>query len=78
MPSLLAFLRHVLPTIFGSTNDPEGDKAGSYNIARSPFPSNAIQKSVTHTVSYMPRAGDSDVVELMDVEMARQGRCSQW
>lgn len=76
MPAMLSFLRHVLPTVFGSTNRSGKNygKDGSYQVGgtggagRSPFPSNAIQKSVTHTVSYLPRSGDSDVVELMDVE----------
>ncbi|KAK4035178.1 hypothetical protein C8A01DRAFT_48565 [Parachaetomium inaequale] len=75
MPSLLSFLRHVLPTVFGSTNRSNNYKAGSYHGGgggRSPFPSNAIQKSVTHTVSYLPRPGDSGVVELMDVEKNKQ------
>ncbi|KAK4233341.1 hypothetical protein C8A03DRAFT_48087 [Achaetomium macrosporum] len=61
MPPLLSFLRRVMPTVFGSTNRPGNYKAGSYNVAKSPFPSNGIQKSVTHTVSYMPKASDSDV-----------------
>lgn len=37
-----------------------------------------IQKSVTHTVSYMPRAGDSDVVELMDPEQNKQDQYHPW
>ena len=80
MPAVLSFLRHVLPTVFGSTNRSNKNygKDGSYQVggtggARSPFPSNAIQKSVTHTISYFPRSGDSDVVELMDVEKNKQG-----
>ncbi|KAK4150446.1 hypothetical protein C8A00DRAFT_36944 [Chaetomidium leptoderma] len=84
MPTILSFLRHVLPTIFGSTNRSRDYKAGSYQIGggggggRSPFPSNAIQKSVTHTVSYLPSADDSDVVELMDVEKNKQGGDDQY
>ncbi|KAK3292671.1 uncharacterized protein B0H64DRAFT_234029 [Chaetomium fimeti] len=78
MPAMLSFLRHVMPTVFGSTNRSDNNgKDGSYQVGgtggRSPFPSNAIQKSVTHTVSYFPRGDDSDVVELMDVEKNRQG-----
>lgn len=75
MPAALSFLRYALPAVFGSTNrsnynnnNYKGD--GSYQVGggRSPFSGNGIQKSVTHTVSYLPRPGDSDVVELMDVE----------
>jgi hypothetical protein len=84
MPAMLSFLRHVLPTVFGSTSRSNKNygKDGSYQIggtggARSPFPSNAIQKSITHTVSYLPRSGDSDVVELMDVEKDKQGAESE-
>ncbi|AEO69783.1 uncharacterized protein THITE_2120508 [Thermothielavioides terrestris NRRL 8126] len=75
MPSLLSFLRHVFPAVFGSTNQ-SGYKAGSYNVAKSPFPSNGIQKSVT--ISYMPQPSDSDVVELMDLEKNKQNQYHQW
>jgi hypothetical protein len=80
MPPLLSFLRRVMPAVFGSTNRSQGNyKAGSYNVAKSPFPSNGIQKSVTHTVSYMPQASDSDVVELMDLEKdGKQDQYQQW
>lgn len=83
MPALLAFLRRVLPSIFGSTNrsldyKAGNYKAGSYNVGKSPFPSKVIQKSVTHSVTYMPRAGDSDVVELMDIEEQKQKQYHQW
>ncbi|KAL2172386.1 hypothetical protein VTG60DRAFT_6225 [Thermothelomyces hinnuleus] len=77
MPPLLSFLRHVMPSVFGSTNRSDY-KAGSYRIGggggeRSPFPSNrAIQKTVTHTVSYLPHANDSDAVELIDVEKKKE------
>ncbi|KAK1765112.1 hypothetical protein QBC33DRAFT_545771 [Phialemonium atrogriseum] len=82
MPCLPAFLRRVFPDMFGST-DQSDYKAGSYNVVKSPFqsnafPSNTIQKSVTHSVSYMPRAGDSDVVELMDIEEKKQKQYHQW
>lgn len=82
MPCLPAFLRRVFPDMFGSINQSDY-KAGSYNVVKSPFqsnafPSNTIQKSVTHSVSYMPRAGDPDVVELMDIEEKKQKQYHQW
>lgn len=95
MPSLLSFLRHAMPAVFGSTNR-SNYKNGSYQLGGKwgtgggsgksggggagvgtgggrrksslTFPSSAIQKTVTHTVTYLPRAGDSDTVELMDRE----------
>ncbi|ROT36448.1 hypothetical protein SODALDRAFT_335548 [Sodiomyces alkalinus F11] len=81
MPSTLACLRRYFPQGFGSTNRTTGSKheVKSYGNSKSPFPSNGggIHKSVTHSVSIMPRAGDSDVVELMDVEANKQ-YAPQW
>src|SRR5690554_3812518 len=73
MPSTLSLLRRVFPTVFGSTNRSDY-KTGSYNLAKSPMPSNCIQKTVEHQVSYIPRAGDSDVVELMDLEESKKNK----
>ena len=78
MPSTLSYLRRVFPQVFGSTSHTADYKGRSYNFGKSPLPSNAIQKSVTHTVSYMPRAGDSDVVELMDIEENKPAKYNQW
>lgn len=72
MPALYSFLRRAYPTVFGST-DHSDYKAGSYNLAKSPLPSNAIQKTVEHQVSYIPKTGDSDVVELMDYDENKSG-----
>ena len=80
LPALLSCLRRFFPNIFGSTNRSRDYKAGSYNKVAGPrssaFPSAGIQKTVQSTVSYMPRSGDSDVVELMDVE--EQKRKTPW
>lgn len=89
MPQLLSYLRHVMPSIFDSTA-PSDYKAGSYRLGgcggksggskSSPFPSTrGIQKTVTHTVSYLPNANDSDAVELIDVEKNKQDdQYNQW
>ncbi|KAL4875022.1 hypothetical protein BJY04DRAFT_224411 [Aspergillus karnatakaensis] len=72
MPALLSCLRRSFPRIFGSTNR-------SLNYNNTPFSSGGavsggIQKSVTHKVSYLPRAGHSDdAVELVDREVERKG-----
>ncbi|OIW34620.1 hypothetical protein CONLIGDRAFT_675588 [Coniochaeta ligniaria NRRL 30616] len=68
MPSLLACLRRFFPSIFGSTNRSYNHGAGGYKVTGSPFPSEGIKKTTVYTVSNLPRAGDSDVVELMDLE----------
>lgn len=71
MPALYSFLRRVWPEAFGSGSRSQNYKTGSYNLAKSPMPS-GIQKTVEHEVSYFPRAGDSDVVELMDMDESKQ------
>ncbi|KAL2753850.1 hypothetical protein ACRALDRAFT_2109384, partial [Sodiomyces alcalophilus JCM 7366] len=77
MPSLLAFLRRCFPQGFDSTSRTNESNIKAYGNSKSPFPNNGIKKSVTHSVSIMPRAGDSDVVELMDNEANKQYH-SQW
>ncbi|KAL4739336.1 hypothetical protein BDV11DRAFT_205185 [Aspergillus similis] len=60
MPAILSALRRTFPTVFDSQN-----RSLRYNS--SPFSSNAIQKMVTHEVTYMPRAANSDdAIELVD------------
>ncbi|KAF4967937.1 hypothetical protein FSARC_4590 [Fusarium sarcochroum] len=82
MPSLLAFLRRAYPSLFGSTNRSyeyrTKSKSRSNNSSKSPFQGSGIQKSVTQSVSYMPRSGDSDVVELIDMEENKPDRYHQW
>ncbi|KAL5337894.1 hypothetical protein BJX70DRAFT_408962 [Aspergillus crustosus] len=75
MPALRSCLRRSFPNIFNST-----DRSRSLNYNKTPFSNGRIQKSVTHKVSYMPRAGHSDdAVELVDRD--REGeveRKSPW
>ena len=71
MPAFYSFLQRAWPETFGSGSRSQNYKRGSYNLAKSPKPS-GIQKMVEQQVSYIPRAGDSDVVELMDIEESRQ------
>lgn len=78
MPALLAFLRRAYPSLFGSTNRSLEYRSKSVGGSKSPFPSNGIQKSVTQSVSYMPRSNDSDIVELMDVEENKPDRYHRW
>ncbi|KAI1385913.1 uncharacterized protein F4822DRAFT_357565 [Hypoxylon trugodes] len=57
-------------TIGGSYN-----VGGNYHIGRATkgsFPPRGIQKTVTHKISYMPKAGDSDAVELIDIEEQKE------
>ncbi|KAL4760963.1 CFEM domain-containing protein [Aspergillus foveolatus] len=59
MPAILSALRRTFPDVFDSQN-----RSLRYNS--SPFSSNAIQKMVTHEVTYMPRAANSDdAIELV-------------
>lgn len=74
MPALYSFLRRAFPRIFGGSTNRSNYNAGSYHLGKSPIPSNAIQKTVEHQVSYIPRAGDSDVVELMDYNENRASK----
>ncbi|KAL3457329.1 hypothetical protein BJX64DRAFT_293204 [Aspergillus heterothallicus] len=62
MPAILSTLRRAFPTIFDSQNR-------SLRYDSTPFSGSAIQKTITHKVTYMPRAGHSDdAVELVDRE----------
>ncbi|KAI8713826.1 CFEM domain-containing protein [Fusarium sp. LHS14.1] len=63
MPALLAFLRRAYPSLFGSTNRSLEYRSKIIGGSKSPFASNGIRKSVTQSVSYMPRSDDSDVEE---------------
>ncbi|KAL3442247.1 hypothetical protein BJX65DRAFT_299172 [Aspergillus insuetus] len=73
MPAILSTLRRTFPTIFDSQNR-------SLRYDSSPFSGSAIQKTVTHRVTYMPRAGHSDdAVELVDREPGiGRGQKSPW
>lgn len=68
MPALYSFLRRTWPTVFGGSSKGSNYRSDGYRVNRSDMPSNGIKKTVENQVSYMPKAGDSDVVELMDVE----------
>lgn len=79
MPALYSFLRRVFPTVFGGSTSRSNYQSGSYNFAKSPMPSNGIHKTIEHQVSYIPRAGDSDVVELMDYDESKESkRHNRW
>lgn len=59
MPAILSALRRTFPGVFDSQNQ-------SLRYNSSPFSSSAIQKMVTHEVTYMPRAANSDdAIELV-------------
>lgn len=69
MPAMLSFLRRAMPGVFDSNRSLE------YN--NTPFANNGIQKSVTYKVSYIPRAEDTDIVELVDKDSKNQGFSQQ-
>jgi hypothetical protein len=73
MPAILSTLRRAFPTVFDSQNR-------SLRYDSTPFSGSAIQKTVTHKVTYMPRAGHSDdAVELVDREPGvAGGQKSPW
>ncbi|KAI0482570.1 50S ribosomal protein L36e [Xylariaceae sp. FL0804] len=73
LPAVRSVLRRVLPSCFGgSTRDPSSAQQYAGNSIRISgknlmmHSSSGIKKSVTHTVSYMPRSNNSsDVIELV-------------
>ncbi|KAJ9355727.1 hypothetical protein DTO280E4_6405 [Paecilomyces variotii] len=69
MPAVRSILRRVFPTCFGSSNDPNSYEDRNYRISSSRnLTGTGITKTVQHTVSILPKSGDSDVIELMDNE----------
>lgn len=66
LPAVRSILRRLFPGCFGSTNENTGS-ATSYRMSRgTPVGKCQIQKNVNHTVSIIPRSGDSDIIGLMD------------
>ncbi|KAJ9297282.1 hypothetical protein DTO271G3_4575 [Paecilomyces variotii] len=69
MPAVRSILRRVFPTCFGSSADPNSYEDRNYRISTSRnLTGSGITKTVQHTVSILPKSGDSDVIELMDNE----------
>ncbi|KAL4939320.1 hypothetical protein BDV06DRAFT_225123 [Aspergillus oleicola] len=59
MPALLLCLQRAFPDFFDST-----DRSLQYNST--PFQDNAIRKTVTHSIAYVPRDKEDDVLELVE------------
>ncbi|KIX04390.1 uncharacterized protein Z518_05258 [Rhinocladiella mackenziei CBS 650.93] len=64
LPAIRALLRRIFPTCFGSSSDPKSDER-TYRISKPTLSSGEIRKTVGHSVTVMPRSGDSDVIELV-------------
>jgi hypothetical protein len=68
MPAIRSVLRTVFPTCFGSSSDPNSYEDRNYRISSKQLSTSGITKTVQHTVSILPKSGDSDVIELMNNE----------
>ncbi|KAJ3580100.1 hypothetical protein NPX13_g461 [Xylaria arbuscula] len=76
LPSVRSLLRTVVPSCFGSSNDPNSQ---SYKLSGTPMTnSRVINKTVTHQISYLDRANESDDIELVEKGSGQPAKYSGW
>ncbi|KAI0503267.1 50S ribosomal protein L36e [Xylaria bambusicola] len=76
LPSVRSLLRTMVPSCFGSSNDPNSQ---SYKLSGTPMKnSRVINKTVTHQISYTPRSNESDDIELVEKGSGQPTKYSGW
>ncbi|KAI0143003.1 50S ribosomal protein L36e [Xylariaceae sp. FL1272] len=76
LPSVRSLLRTMVPSCFGSSNDPNSQ---SYKLSGTPMNnSRIIKKTTTHQISYAYRSNESDDIELVEKGSSEPAKYMGW